>query len=235
MSRFSMQDVRAFWDTVADIYERENTKILEIHNQRFFEAVKYIDATGIKGILNIWCRNGEAIPYLRELNPNFNIVNCELSHNMIKIGKEKYPHEYFFECSLHEFPFSGEKFDYVLSLETLEHVPKPILFLKEINRVLKKKGILVMSTPPATAEIVRKIYEMFFTDHGEGPHKFWSSFAVKKMLSESGLRLRLHKGTLILPIGFLGIYKIEKLFNPVFQFPLIREWGIRQFYVATKE
>ena len=96
------------------------------------------------------------------------------------------------------------------------------IFLKEINRVLKKKGILVMSTPPATAEIVRKIYEMFFTDHGEGPHKFWSSFAVKKMLSESGLRLSLHKGTPILPIGFRGIYKIDNLFNPLFQFPIFR-------------
>ncbi len=233
MNNFSMEDVRVFWDSVADIYERENIKVYEIHNQRFIESVKYIDASGDKRILNIWARNGGAIPYLRELNPDFRIINCELSHNMIKIGKKKFPHEHFAECSLHEFPLRDNMFDYVLSLETLEHVPDPRLFLKEIKRVLKKNGVLVMSTPPATSEILRRAYELFFTDHGEGPHRFLSSSSVKKLLSDTGLKLTFHKGTVFFPVAFMGIYKLEKLLGPLLQFPLIREWGIRQFYIAV--
>lgn len=232
-----MKDVQEFWDSVADIYERENNnvKVHAIHYQRFIEAVKYIDATGNKRILNIWSRTGGAIPFLRKLNPDINIVNCELSLNMIKIGKERYTEENFIQCSLHDFPFVDRKFDYVLSLEALEHIPNPELFLQEVKRVLKKGGVLVMSTPAATTEILRKAYEIFFSDHGEGPHKFLSSSAVKKLLSQAGLRLTLHKGTVFLPVGILGIYKIGQLLEPLLQFPLTREWGIRQFYVAAKD
>ena len=230
-----MYDVRNFWDSVADIYERENEKIDTVHNQRFTEAIKYLKVSGEKKILNIWSRDGGAIPFLRKVDPNFNIFNCELSPKMIRIGKQRYPQESFVECSLHSFPFADEKFDHVLSLETLEHVPKPEMFLSEIKRVLKKKGTLVMSTPPATAEIVRKVYELFFTDHGEGPHKFWSSYAVKKMLSEVGFKLIHHKGTVFLPIDIPFLKKVEQSLETVLQIPFLREFGIRQFYIATKE
>jgi ubiquinone/menaquinone biosynthesis C-methylase UbiE len=235
MNNFSMADVRAFWDSVADIYVEENDKISEVHNQRFTEAVKYLEPWGGENILNIWSRDGGAISYLRKLNRNFNLVNCELSHKMINISKKNFTRENFAECSLHEFPFTDEKFDLVLSLETLEHVPKPELFLKEVGRVLKKGGVLVMSTPPATAEIVRKIYELFFTDHGEGPHKFLSSFSVKRMLSTAGFKLINHRGTVFMPIDFPVFRKTEQKLDPLFQIPFIREFGIRQFYVATKE
>jgi len=230
-----MADVRSFWDSVADIYVDENNKISEVHNQRFTEAVNYLEVGTGDNILNIWSRDGGAIPYLRTLNPNFNLINCELSPKMIRIGKRGFPEENFAECSLHQFPFGDERFDRVLSLETLEHVPDPERFLKEIRRVLKNDGLLVMSTPPATAEIVRTVYELFFTDHGEGPHKFLSSYMVNKMLSNSGFRLVKHKGTVFMPLDFPLFRKMEQILDPLLQIPFIREFGIRQFYVATKE
>jgi ubiquinone/menaquinone biosynthesis C-methylase UbiE len=235
MKTFLMEDVRAFWDSVADIYEDENEKISEVHNQRFTEAMKYLEVSKGKNILNIWSRDGGAISYLRELNNSYFLVNCELSQNMIKISKKKFPRELFVECSLHEFPFSDERFDCVLSLETLEHVPEPELFLEEVRRVLNRGGRLVMSTPPSTAEIIRKIYELFFTDHGEGPHKFRSSHAVKRMLSKSGFKLINHRGTVFMPIDYPFFRKTEQILDPFLQIPFVREFGIRQFYVATKE
>lgn len=230
-----MHDVRVFWDSVADIYVDTNDQISEVHNQRFIEAVKYLEPQEGESILNIWSRDGGAIPYLRNLNRKFSLVNCELSPNMIRIGKKNCPEEHFAETSLHEFPFANSKFDRILSLETLEHVPRPELFLQEVNRVLKKGGLLVMSTPPATAEVVRWVYELFFKDHGEGPHTFWSSYTVKKMLSSAGLMLNKHRGTVFMPIDFPLFQKAEQILDPLLQIPFIREFGIRQFYVATKE
>lgn len=232
-----MNDVREFWDSVADIYEKENNdvKVYDLHYQRFIEAVKHIDASGNKSILNIWARSGGAIPFLRKLNPDINIVNCELSYNLTKLGKDRYPDENFVQTSLHEFPLPENKFDYVLSLETLEHVPDPLLFLKEVKRVLKKGGVLVMSAPPATSEYLRKFYELFFSDHGEGPHKFPASWTVKKLLSQADLKLIKHKGTIFLPVTLFGLYKLGDYLEPILQFPLTREWGIRQFYIAVNE
>ena len=124
--------------------------------------------------------------------------------------------------------------DCILSLETLEHAPSPSKFLEECYRVLKPNSLLIMSLPPATAELPLRIYEVFFTNHGEGPHKFLSSKKVKKLLKEANFKLITHKGTLLIPIGPRFLKKIgEKIINK-FQNTFISELGIRQFYICQK-
>jgi SAM-dependent methyltransferase len=46
-----------------------------------------------------------------------------------------------------DVPFSDNTFDTVVSTEVLEHVPEPLRALKEMHRVLKPGGHLVLSTP----------------------------------------------------------------------------------------
>src|SRR5438874_2506316 len=46
-----------------------------------------------------------------------------------------------------EIPFCNETFDTVVSTEVLEHVPDPLRALREMQRVLKPGGHLVLSTP----------------------------------------------------------------------------------------
>lgn len=45
------------------------------------------------------------------------------------------------------YPFKKERFDTVVSFEVFEHVFNPDDFLKEVNRVLKKDGLLLMTVP----------------------------------------------------------------------------------------
>ena len=51
--------------------------------------------------------------------------------------------------SVEKLPFENEQFDIVISFETIEHVKESVQksFLNEIKRVLKKDGMLIMSTP----------------------------------------------------------------------------------------
>ena len=44
-------------------------------------------------------------------------------------------------------PFADSSFDYVVMLEVIEHLKNPFFVLKEINRILKPHGILLISTP----------------------------------------------------------------------------------------
>jgi len=44
-------------------------------------------------------------------------------------------------------PFGNDSFDQVVSTEVIEHVADPILFMQEINRVLKPGGIVMLTTP----------------------------------------------------------------------------------------
>lgn len=46
-------------------------------------------------------------------------------------------------------PFADESFDVVTSFETLEHLHERGKFLAELRRVLRKQGVLILSTPNA--------------------------------------------------------------------------------------
>jgi 2-polyprenyl-3-methyl-5-hydroxy-6-metoxy-1,4-benzoquinol methylase len=46
-----------------------------------------------------------------------------------------------------DIPLKAESMDYVVSLEVIEHLPDPAPYLNEICRVLKERGVLVISTP----------------------------------------------------------------------------------------
>jgi len=232
---FTMQQVKEFWDGAAGIYERENARVDAIHNQRFVEAAKYLNLTRQSRLLNIWSRDGGAIPFLRNLNPDFALVNAELSPKMLAIARKRYPEEEFLECSLHQFPFPDASFDTVLSLETLEHVPEPNRFLSEVHRVLKKPGQLIMSLPPARAEMMVKIYGLFCGGHGEGPHRFLASNEVKSLLKNAGLKILVHKPTVYLPLGNKYLGRMNQFLEDHIKSSFLREFAIRQFYICRKE
>ncbi len=231
-NKFNIEEVRKFWNQVIDIYESSNEQVENTHLQRFQEGIKYLNLKPNQKILNVWSRTGLAIPYLRKKCKKIEIYNLEVAEKFIESSQKKFPKEKFKKTNLKKIPFQDNYFDYVLSLETLEHAPNPLIFLKEIQRVLKPNGLLIMSLPPATAEIPLKIYEFFCFNHGEGPHKFISSKKVKKILTLANLELIKHKGTLLIPIGPKWLKSLgEKIIN-LFQKTPISELGIRQFYIC---
>lgn len=233
-NKFTIEEVQNFWNKVANIYDSSNKQFKETHFQRFSEAIKYMDLKSGMKVLNIWSRTGEAVPYIRKKCPNTVLFNLELSPKFIEVASQKFPNEKFEETNLAKLRFENNYFDYILSLETLEHTPNPLKFLKECYRVLKSNGFLIMSLPPATAEIPLRIYELFSPNHGEGPHKFLSSREVKKLFKQANFKLISHKGTLLIPVGPRFLKKIgEKIINK-FQNTFLSELGIRQFYVCQK-
>jgi len=54
----------------------------------------------------------------------------------------------FVRCDLN-FPLEleDESFDLIISLETIEHLYNPNQYMAELNRMLKKNGLLILSTP----------------------------------------------------------------------------------------
>lgn len=231
---FTIAEVSSFWDGVAGIYDKANLNFKDAHYQRFSEAVKYLDIKPGEKILNVWSRTGNAIPFLREKFPGVEITNMEVSGKFIEIARHKFPQENFLKTDLENLPFQNDLFDAVLSLETLEHTPKPMILLKEFYRVLKPEGALVMSLPPKTAELAQKFSALFLGNHGEGPHQFLPSKTVKKMFRNIGFELIVHKGTLLIPFGPKWLRNFgEKIIGKT-KSCFIRELGIRQFYVARK-
>lgn len=231
-NNFTIEEVRDFWDNVSGSYESSHDHIRDAHFQRFEEAHKHMFLKPEMNVLNVWSRTGEAIPYLRKQCRDINLYNLEVSPRFIEIAKKHFPEEHFAETDLARLQFKNDFFDYILSLETLEHTPKPLEFLKECKRVLKPGGTLVMSLPPAAVELPAAFFRLFVNDHGEGPHRFLSSKTVKNLLFKSGMGMLTHKATLLIPVGPKFIREFGETIIRRFPDSFISELGIRQFYIA---
>lgn len=233
---FSSADVEQFWSTVAlREYAEANARWQDTHSQRYEISVPRLVLPEQGRLLNLWSRQGGAIPFIRRRFPKINLENAEISKVMLDQARANYPAEKFVYCDLEKIPWPDESFDAVLSLEMLEHTPAPQNILNEIARVLKKGGQLVLTCPSLLSEMHLWFADRFLGNHGEGPHRFPSVSEVITRISHAGLELVSHRATLFYPLeqGALG-RRINHWFEPKLQWFPACELGIRQLYEAKK-
>lgn len=77
------------------------------------------------------------------------VIGIDISEEAIEYSKSNYNKKNIeFICgSAYNIPLKDNSIDVVVSLETIEHLDKPEVFVKEVKRVLKKDGIFIVSTP----------------------------------------------------------------------------------------
>ena len=61
-------------------------------------------------------------------------------------------------------PFPSGSFDSVILDNVIEHISNPVLLIKEINRVVKKKGILVIGIPGHLGFKSDQDHKVFYTE-----------------------------------------------------------------------
>lgn len=231
---FTIQEVKLFWDSVADIYESSNANVQGVHDQRYRVAVDLIAPQPGLRTLNLWSRGGRSLFYLRPAFGDGEIVNLEASDRLRAMAQESFPNERFGDTNLSDIDYPDGYFDRIVSLETLEHSPDPAALVKSFFRVLKPGGRAVISLPPPTAEVILFIYELFADNHGEGPHRFISYKEVSGYLKAAGFHLLDHRPTLFVPFDFAPATKLNAFLEHNFRWLGLRNFGLRHFYVIEK-
>lgn len=119
---------------------------LTLHMQRYAFAAKHIQAGSC---LDVACGVGYGSKIIRDARSDVEpIVGIDISEDAISYAKAHYaaPGVQFIAAdALH---FYEKSFDNVVTLETIEHLDEPELFLDRISRVLLvPRGILIASVP----------------------------------------------------------------------------------------
>ncbi|MHA1722235.1 MAG: class I SAM-dependent methyltransferase [Candidatus Baldrarchaeia archaeon] len=99
-----------------------------------------------KLVLDVGCAEGFITNFLSQL-PAY-VIGIDLDES-IKIAKSKVSRADFIRVTITHLPFKNECFDAITLLEILEHLPNNILNegIKEVDRVLKPGGTLLISVP----------------------------------------------------------------------------------------
>ncbi|MBI4547478.1 MAG: methyltransferase domain-containing protein [Ignavibacteriae bacterium] len=137
-------------------------------------------------------------------NPNLQIIGIDLSNNMLKVGETNINDVGLAgSISLHlvdakDLPYPDNHFDMVISNSLIHHVPDPMPFLREINRVVKANAAILIRDliRPEHQKAVDMLVKKYAADCTHRQRKLFqdslmAAFTIEEvegMLLESGIR-----------------------------------------------
>lgn len=127
-----------------------NSKIPFVKNIFFKKLNLVANTIEIKdnfNILEIGCGEGILLNKLKEKNPNCNLVGIDINPNVNFLS---IPNTIIKIEDATNMSFKDNSFDLVYAVDVLEHIKDVDLAIKEIKRVLKEKGKLIISGPTET-------------------------------------------------------------------------------------
>lgn len=107
------------------------------------------------------------------------------------VGGTRYANEWLKldvkKCVLEKACFDDKSFDIVTMLATLEHIPDPLGTLKEVRRIMKDEGILVVVVPtvPFYLPLIRTKWRMFIGDH----YWFFTDVSMTNLMNKAGFKI----------------------------------------------
>lgn len=122
-----------------------------VHNETTLEHLhRYALACDLaknKVVADIACGEGYGSYLLSKTAENTSGIDVDT--NTIEKAKKKYKHSKlnFLKGDIASIPLDDHSIDLVVSFETLEHVSNHEQVIKEFKRILKREGILIISTP----------------------------------------------------------------------------------------
>ncbi len=137
-----------------------------------FDFLKKYDKQG--KVLDFGCGNGRFAALFNKAE----YFGIDISEELIKIAKNKFPNKKFYVFDGLNIPFENNFFDFVFSIAVFHHIPSKALrqeVLLELKRVLKPEGLLLISvwdltTKPKILKLVLK--NIFFKIIGKSKLDF---------------------------------------------------------------
>ncbi len=110
-----------FWSSIIKRYTNKNSSVLELG-----------------------CTYGYLFKHLKGYK---NLYGIDISKHAINVSKALNSKADFQVMDVQDLKFNKNTFDFVVAIDVLEHLPDPKKGIKEISKVLKPNGILILATP----------------------------------------------------------------------------------------
>ncbi|PIN79120.1 hypothetical protein COV14_00970 [Candidatus Woesearchaeota archaeon CG10_big_fil_rev_8_21_14_0_10_33_12] len=125
-------------------------------------------------------------------------------------------------------------FDNILCFETLEHLPHPELTVKELARVTKPKGEVLITMPNTLWEFVHWFAAVTGIHHSEGPHLFIPRKKMIVYIKNAGLKIKREETTVLIAFGPKFLVRLGELLERIFKNSLMKYIGLRRIFVCEK-
>lgn len=173
----------------------------ETLQQPWYQTVmKLLPDLTSKKVLEIGAGRGDFSIWMAKKYVQSTIVGTDFSPAAIGIARTKtggaLPNLTFQVENAEELSFEDETFDIIISCETMEHVLHPAVMAKEMNRVLKKGGIFILTTENYFNGMILMWLKTWITgkpfDSGSGlqpQENFFTFFHIRSYFRKAGMDL----------------------------------------------
>jgi len=232
---WTLEDVGKHWDRTED-YDDINKKTYS-YFRRFTDGYKMSDIKDNAYTLDICCRTGNGTSYFSS-KKNIRAVCMDVSDKMLKIAAERLRAENVDftvkRFDTHNLPAEDNTFDEVLCFETIEHIPDPEKFIKELSRVTKKGGEVIITMPNVLWEPVHAFAAVTGIHHSEGPHKFIPRREILKTLRRYNLGVKREKTTVLVAYGPKFLTSLGELIEKNLPELIRRVFCLRRVFICEK-
>jgi methionine biosynthesis protein MetW len=151
---------------------QSKTKIDKNDGRSQSEIIETVVTVLKKGekFLDVGCGNGALMEITEDKFDK--IHGCDISETALYQAKERGMMGTCVDLNAEALPYRDASFDCVTCLEVVEHVMDPLHLLKDIYRVLRPKGSLVLTTP--NIRYVRNLSRLVMS--GKFPHTTTDTF-----------------------------------------------------------
>ena len=172
-----MRDTRLVWDVMGSVYNRSiHDAVAELYDH----IARDVDLQGPARILDAGTGPGYISLLLAANNPESQIIGIDYSIMQVREAEKYRAQRKISNCSFQQgnvmdIRFADETFDAAVSIGSIKHWPDSLRGLKEIRRVLKPGGCLVISETDqeASDDAVRQFIRRFKVWFIPGGLLFW--------------------------------------------------------------
>jgi methionine biosynthesis protein MetW len=123
----------------------------EVFFPRRLNLIKSALSKSLSGrVLDIGCGDGTLLQVLKTMFPRVELYGCDISKEGLQRARKRGIHTKIVDVNK-GISYKDNSFDAIISHEVIEHVLDPDFFLQESRRVLKKDGMLILTTPNLAA------------------------------------------------------------------------------------
>lgn len=115
--------------------------------QRLLNKYGGFEKTSTFNFLEVGCGPGYFLRCLENWFPQADLYGLDSEKALIDFSSGSLKRAKLLHNDGHTLPFQSGFFDVVGSLQVIEHLERPEVFLKEVNRVLKMNGVFLIATP----------------------------------------------------------------------------------------
>lgn len=194
-----VKNLEKLYEKVAEEYPHDALLDSYHHTRRLEIVDKFLNKLGKNlKVLDAGCGDGIQAEIFAK---NHNVTGVDISSIRIKRAKERVKKAKFYVGNLYDLDFPDNTFDVAIASEIIEHLTDPVKALKEIKRVLKPNGYVIIDLP-SRSNFCDAFFRLFKIDknldwglYTDKTHiAFYTMGEIKDILEKAGFKPKCIRG-----------------------------------------